>query len=72
MKQLTTIFLALLLFGCDSQGNDDPNVSGTWSGVTSGLVVTMNLVEKDNGVTGTGKIGVVVITLLGTHNEWNQ
>ena len=62
-----------MLFGCDSQGNDDPNVSGVWSGVTgTENVVTMNLVEKDNGVTGTGKIVVVVITVLGTHNEWNQ
>ena len=66
-----------MLFGCDSQGNDDPNVSGVWSGVTgtgngTGNAVTMNLVEKDNGVTGTGKIVVVVITVLGTHNEWNQ
>ena len=52
-------------------------MSGVWSGVTgngngTGNAVTMNLVEKDNGVTGTGKIVVVVITLLGTHNEWNQ
>lgn len=52
-------------------------MSGVWSGVTgtgngTGNAVTMNLVEKDNGVTGTGKIVVVVITVLGTHNEWNQ
>ena len=75
MKRLTTLsallLTAALISGCDSGMDDDPTVTGRWSGTMqvlgNSVTVTMDLLEEDLRVTGTGTVGTFASVLTGTH-----
>lgn len=79
MTKLTRyIFPLLLLFvlpACDSGGDDEPELSGIWTGTTvvDGLSIQMdlNLRERDGAISGNGSLnigGVFSVNINGTHN----
>lgn len=52
------LFVVALISGCDSAKDEDPTVTGVWSGTASvlgvSITITMNLLEDNQIVTETG------------------
>lgn len=65
------LFVVVLVSGCDSAKDDDPTVTGRWVGSMLvnrvPVIVSMDLLENDQRVTGTGTIGTIPATWTGTH-----
>ncbi len=78
-KILSVLFLALSVTACDSGGDDaDPTLDGNWSGTTvvgtSSIQMTVNLVENNRVINGSGTLvigGNFAVTVTGTHNYPN-
>lgn len=63
--------LVVALVGCDSGNDPDPTVDGRWSGTMTfqgaAANISMDLLENNQRVTGTGIAGTFTMTLTGTH-----
>jgi hypothetical protein len=77
-RLLPLLLVSLLLTACDSGGDSDPTVDGTWTGTTvvggSSIQMDLNLVENNRVINGTGTLnigGSFAVTITGTHNYPN-
>ncbi len=70
MKRFLFVLLVVLV-GCDSSGDEDPQVTGSWSGValsgSSSLSVVMSLTESNGAVSGSGSMAGDDFMVIGTH-----
>ncbi len=77
-RLIPLLLVTFMLSACDSEGDADPTVDGTWTGTTvlngSSLQLDLNLVENNRVITGTGTLnigGSFAVNVSGTHNYPN-
>lgn len=65
--------LAIVLAGCGGDGGTSPqqtSINGHWEGTADGIAITLFLQQQTgSAVTGTGRMGSLVVSVDGTYNR---